>query len=139
MVEVVLLRVQVRPGWPRRFMAAFARVLLAEQFLVRRGGPLGRAFRRWVNARLEPVLRAEEMYTESLFLDREDGDLYLLWYMEATDMEGVYEGFLESDRSLTDVAGVVGGWLFERPERILAPDVDSDYPLLLHAWNPGRP
>ena len=59
--------------------------------------------------------------------------------MEAEDMATVYEGFMESDHSITDTAGRVAGWLFEDPERILSPDVSSDYPLLAHAWHPDRP
>lgn len=139
MVDVVLLKVGIRSGLPRLFAEAFVRILLAEQFVIRRGGPLGRALRRRLNAALEPILVEEGMHTESIFLDRDDGELSLLWYMEAEGMEGVYEGFLESDHAVTDVAGRVGGWLFEEPERILSPDVDSDYPLLAHAWNPDRP
>jgi hypothetical protein len=139
MVDVVLLRLRIRPGLPRLFAEAFVRLLLAEQFVMRRGGPFGRALRRWLNAELEPILAEEGMHTESVFLEHDDGELALLWYMESEGMEGVYEGFLESDHAMTDVAGRIGGWLFEEPERILSPDVESDYPLLAHAWNPDRP
>jgi hypothetical protein len=136
MVEVVLLRLTVAPGWPRRFMEAFVRVLRAEQFLMRRG-VVGAAFRRWLNRRLEPILAAEGMYTESVFLEREDGELRLLWYMEAEEMARVYEAFEESDHALTN--GRIVEWLLERPEKVLATDVESDYPLLAHAWGPDRP
>lgn len=139
MVDVVLLRIRVTPGRPQKLAEAFVRILLAEQFVMRRGGPVGNAFRQWFNDQFEPVLAAEGMYTESVFLDRDDGDLYLFWYMEAADMEGVYEGFVESDDPVTDIAGRIGGWLFEEPERVLTPDVESDYPLLVHAWHPDRP
>lgn len=139
MVEIVLLRMRVASGWPRRFVQILVRVLLAEQFIMRRGGVVGDAFRRLVNERLEPVLAEEAMYTESIFLDRRDGDLSLLWYMEAESMEAAYEGFVSSDHAVTDVAGRVAGWLFEDPERILSPNASSDYPLLAHAWHPDRP
>ena len=139
MVDVVLLRMKVTSGWPRFVMALFVRILLLEQFVMRRGGVVGDALRRWLNEQFEPVLVEEEMYTESVFLDRRDGELYLLWYMEAEDTATVYEGFVSSDHSVTDVAGGVAGRLFEDPERILSPDVSSDYPLLAHAWHPDRP
>lgn len=54
-------------------------------------------------------------------------------------MATVYEGFASSDHAVTDFAGGVAGWLLEEPERILSPDVTSDYPLLVHAWHPERP
>lgn len=137
MVDVVLLRLEVTSGWPQRFMEVFVRILLAEQFMIQHGGAIGTAFRQWLNDQLEPILVEEDMHTESVFLDREDGDLYLLWYMEADNMTQVYEAFDESDHMLTD--GGVAGWLLECPEKILTTDVESDYPLLAHAWHPNRP
>lgn len=137
MVDVVLLRLRVTPGWPRRFMELFVRILRAEQFVMRRGGRLGNAFRQWLNARIEPILDEEGMHTESVFLDREDGDLRLLWYMEAEDMAGVYEAFEESESALAQ--GGVVRWLLEEPDEILSADVEGDYPLLAHAWHPDRP
>ncbi|MDL5360940.1 DUF6176 family protein [Halalkalicoccus sp. NIPERK01] len=136
MVDVVLLRLRVTPGWPRRVMELFVRILRAEQFVMRRGR-LGAAFRRWLNAQLEPILDEEGMHTESVFLDQEGGDLQLLWYMEAESMKGVYEAFEESESALTE--GRVAEWLLEAPEKILTTDVESDYPLLAHAWHPDRP
>lgn len=137
MVDVVLLRLQVTPGWPRRFMELFARILRLEQFVMQRGGAVGTVFREWLNGQLEPVLSKEDMHTESVFLDRDDEQLYLLWYMEAEDMAHVYEAFDASDHALTD--GAVVGWWLEQPEKILTTDVESDYPLLTHAWHPNRP
>lgn len=137
MVDVVLLRLKVTPGWPRRFMEVVVRILLLEQFVMQRGGAVGNAFREWLNEQLEPVLADEDMHTESVFLDREDGKLYLLWYMEAEDMVHVYEAFDESDHALTN--GGVVGWLLEHPEKILTTNVESDYLLLAHAWHPNRP
>ncbi len=59
--------------------------------------------------------------------------------MEAEDLAGAYEGFLESDHALTDVSGRLVDWLFEDAERIMTPEMDSDYPLLVHAWLTDRP
>lgn len=130
---------KVASGWPRRLSEAFVRVLLAEQFVMHHGGATGSALRRWLNRQLEPILTEEGMYTETLFLDREDGDLYVLWYMEAEDVAGVYEEFLASNHPLTDVADRAAGRLFEDAEKVLTTDVESDCPLLAHAWNPNRP
>jgi hypothetical protein len=137
MVDVVLLRLRVASGWPRRVMELFVRVLRVEQIVMQRGGAIGTAFRQWLNRQLEPVLAEEGMHTESAFLDREEGELHLLWYMEAEDVARVYEAFEESDRAVTD--GRVVDWLLERPEKVLTTDVESDYPLLIHAWHPDRP
>lgn len=109
-------------------MELFVRVLLLEQFLMQHGGVVGDAFRRWLNKQLEPVLLEEEMYTESIFLNRRDGGLYLLRYMEAENMEAVYDGFVSSDCSVTELAGRVAGRLFEDTEEIRSPNVSSDYP-----------
>ncbi len=66
------------------------------------GGMIGDAFRDWLNAQLEPILTVEGMYTESAFLCRDDGNLCLLWYMEAEDIGPVYKAFETSDHPLTN-------------------------------------
>ena len=139
MVEVVLLRLRVSPRLPRLVAELFVRLLRLEQLIMRRGGLIGRWFRGALNRSLKPILREEGMYTESLFLAREDGELHVLWYMEAQDVGHVYEAFEASDHGLTDVAARVGPWLFENPEEIHTSEVDADYALLAHAWNPARP
>ena len=113
MVEVVLLRLRVSSGLPRLVAELFVRLLRLEQLIMSRGGRIGRWFREALNRSLEPILREEGMYTESLFLAREDGELDVLWYMEAEDVGHVYEAFEASDHGLTDVAARMGQWLFE--------------------------
>lgn len=137
MVDIVLLRLVVRSGWPQRVMELLIRVFALEQFLMQEGGGIGDAFRSWMNARLEPILADEGMYTESVFLSREHGEICLFWYMEAEDIGAVYEAFEVSNHSLTN--GRIAGWFFDDPEKILTTEVESDYRLLLHAWNPDRP
>lgn len=137
MVDIVLLRLAVRSGWPQRVMELLIRVFALEQFIMREGGGIGDTFRSWMNAQLEPILTDEGMYTESVFLSRENGEICLLWYMEAEDIGGVYEAFEASDHSLTN--GRIAAWFFDDPEKILTTEVESDYRLLLHAWNPDRP
>lgn len=118
-------------------MEFLVRVFAVEQLVMQKGGTIGDAFRNWLNAQLEPILTNEQMYTESAFLCRENGDLCLLWYMEAEDIRAVYEAFETSDHTLTN--GRIMGWFFENPEKILTTDVESDYQLLLRAWSPNRP
>jgi hypothetical protein len=137
-MEVVLLRLTVRRGLPRLFGELFVRVLLAEQSIIRRGGLLGRGLRRLLNESVESVLREEGMYTESAFLDRSDGKISVLWYMETEDVGYVYEAFLDSEHAATNGERFLR-WLFCEPDRILSTDVEGDFPLLLHAWNPDRP
>lgn len=82
------------------------------------------------------LLGREGMHTESLFVEELDGTDYLLWYMEATDVEQVIEVYEsatdevveESDRLFEDalVGGVEEGAVSE-PE------------LLVHAIGPDRP
>lgn len=133
------MRVTVRPGLPTIAAEPFVRLLREEQFVMRKGGPIGEGSRRRLDAALEPILTEEGTSAESIFLDRRDGDLSLLRYVEAEEMAGVYGGFVESERGMTDVAARIGGWLFEEPERLSGRNVESDYDLLAHAWNPGRP
>ena len=137
-MEVVLLRLTVRQGLQRLVAELFVRVFLLEQAIIRRGGPLGRGLRRLLNEGVESVLREEEMYTESAFLDRSGDRLSVLWYMEAEDVGYVYEAFVDSDHAATKGERFLR-WLFEEPDRILSTDVEGDYPLLVHAWNPDRP
>ena len=137
MVDIVLLRLAVRSGWPQRVMELLIRVFALEQFVMQEGGVIGDTFRSWMNAQLEPILADEGMYTESAFLSRKDGEICLFWYMEAEDIGAVYEAFEASDHSLTN--GRVVGWFFDNSEKILTTEVESDYRLLLHAWNPDRP
>ncbi|MFC6904628.1 DUF6176 family protein [Halalkalicoccus tibetensis] len=137
MVDVVLLRLRVRSGWPRLVMGLLVRIFRLEQRIMNEGGTIGETFRNWVNAQFEPILVNEGMYTESAFLGREDDDICLFWYMEADDVEAVYEAFDASDHPVTSERAI--GWFFENPEKVLTADVESDYPLLLHAWHPDRP
>ncbi|WP_331235332.1 DUF6176 family protein [Natronorarus salvus] len=137
-MEVVLLRLTVRRGLPRLVAELFVRVFLAEQAIMRRGGALGRGLRGLLNESVESVLREEGMYTESAFLDRSGDRLSVLWYMEAEDVGYVYEAFIDSDHAATRGERFLQ-WLFEEPDRILSTDVESEYPLLLHAWNRERP
>jgi hypothetical protein len=139
MVEIVLLRMKVKPGISEWFVNGLARIMMAEQKLMAEGGAVGRALRRWLNESVEPILKGERMYTESLFLERNDDDLFLLCYMEAESMAGIWEGYLDSGHPITWISEWVMERIFEEPEKLLTPDVESDYPLLVHAWGPDRP
>ncbi|MFC6906860.1 hypothetical protein [Halalkalicoccus tibetensis] len=63
MVDIVLLRLAVRSGWPQRVMELLIRVFALEQFIMQEGGGIGDAFRNWMNAQFTPVLVDEGIYT----------------------------------------------------------------------------
>jgi hypothetical protein len=81
------------------------------------------------------LLGREGMHTESLFVEEVDGTDYLLWYMEAEDVERAIEVYetatddvvVESDGLFADA--LVGG--FE--------GAVSEGDLLIHAVGPDRP
>jgi hypothetical protein len=86
-------------------------------------------------AKILDLLEREGMYTESLFVEEVDGTDYLLWYMEAEDVERVIEVYEtatddvveESDGLFEDA--LVGG--FE--------GAVSEPELQMHAVGPDRP
>lgn len=125
--DVVLLRIAVRSGWPAWLLAAFVR-------LRRRLADVG-----WVKQRADaatrPVLEAEQMYTESIFVDGTD----LLWYMETADYAEAAEAYQTSDSRLARVSEEVLSRVFEHPEVLGDPEPSSDYRLLAHAVSPDRP
>jgi hypothetical protein len=130
--DVVLLRAVVRPGLPERVFDALAAV----RRRLDPDGPVERALRSWV----EPVLDAEGMYTESLFLDRSGERYEVFWYMEAAEFERVNEAYAASEHPLTDGSERALGFLFEDAGRLFdATEDGGDFDLLVHAWHPDRP
>jgi len=92
----------------------------------------------WVRDETDTV-EEEAMYTESLLLESADGRQVLHYYMETEDMDQLYEAFYESD----DWEARLSEWLFRRvlanPEVFLAPPLETDCEVLLHAVDPRRP
>ena len=81
------------------------------------------------------LLRREGMYTESLFVEEVDGTEYLIWYMEAEDVDRVVEVYeAATDDVVRESEGVF--------EEALVGGFDgavSEGELLLHAVGPDRP
>lgn len=130
--DVVLIRARVRPGWVTRFVRALAG--LTDR--LDDDGWVERKFEDWT----EPVLEEEGMWTESLFLERTDGDCSLLWYMEAEDMKRVGEAYYETSNLVARISEVVLGRILEDPATVLDdPVTRSDFDLLAHAVASDRP
>ena len=130
--DVVLLRLRVAPGLGELFVRALAGATgrLDDE------GRIERAFDDWT----EPVLEDEGMLTETVFLERTEGDYYLCWYMEAEDTDEVYEAYFGTSNRVARISEHVVGWILENPRRVLQNPVESsDHELLAHAVSPDRP
>ncbi|MFC6824310.1 DUF6176 family protein [Halopelagius fulvigenes] len=76
------------------------------------------------------TLRYEGMISEAAFLERTDSDDYLVYYMEAEDIDGVYEAFRSSPYEIDREHG-------EILDEVLADDQPKrDIELLYHLVNP---
>jgi hypothetical protein len=127
--DVVPLRLTIRPGLGSLFACALAGLIERTP--------------AWLEAKFEAasldVLEDEEMYTETLLLERTGDGYDLWWYMEADNMEQVGEAYYETDNRVARVSEHVLGWVLERPEHALAhPTQASDFELLAHAVDGGR-
>jgi hypothetical protein len=79
------------------------------------------------------TLKHEGMHSEAAFLQRtEDGD-FLVYYMEADDMDHVFEAYKQSDHEIDHEHREVLEDVLEDGS-----DVDN-YELLYHLTNPDRP
>ncbi|WP_436932211.1 DUF6176 family protein [Halosimplex halobium] len=80
----------------------------------------------------EATLRDEGMLTESAFLERTDDGPHLVYYMEAEDIERVWDQYEDSDHDI------------DREHKQVMSDVlpdgrdVGDYELLYHLTNPDR-
>lgn len=89
----------------------------------------------------EWVLQTEGLYTESLFLKRTDDGDFVLWYMEADDINQFYDGFeraFESQHPLAIAAEKFIRTVFEEPEKALTGN-EGNHELVIHGRNPERP
>lgn len=131
-VEVVLLRLSVRPGLAERLARGLARVMN----LFDDDGRVEGAFEEWS----EPVLEDEGMYTETVYLDEGDHGQELLWYMEARSMDRVLEAYFETDNLVARVSEIVLNRLLVEPERMFEdPAERAGAEWLVHAVDPDRP
>ncbi len=130
-VDVDLVRLRLRPGLSERLADQFAglsrRVADGDLEL----GPI----ETWSAEMLE----AENMYTESVVLERAADGYALLGYMEAEGMAQVYDAYYGTSNPVARLSEVVLGRVLEEPERILEYPLGTDVELLAHAVAPNRP
>jgi predicted thioredoxin/glutaredoxin len=79
------------------------------------------------------TLRHEGVYTETAFLERIDGELYLTYYMETERVEAVYEAFEHSEFDIDAEHEEVMREVLESGENV------ADAEVLYHQVNPDRP
>ncbi|WP_290819146.1 hypothetical protein [Halovivax sp.] len=99
------------------------------------GGWIERSVSGWEEA----ILRAEGMYTETIFVAREPDRLRLLQYMEADSFERVYRAYSDTWNPMVRATEFALRRLLERPERFLEGPVPVENELLVHAVGPRRP
>ncbi|WP_247002064.1 DUF6176 family protein [Halosolutus gelatinilyticus] len=130
-VDVELVRTRLESGFPERFADWFAelsrRVVAGDLDLDR------------VQSWSAEMLDAEEMYTESIFLERGADGYAALQYMEARDMRQVYDAYYATWNPVARLSELLLGRLLEEPSRILQYPFGSDIEPLAHAIAPDRP
>ncbi|WP_415381363.1 DUF6176 family protein [Halosimplex sp. TS25] len=78
------------------------------------------------------TLRDEGMKTESAFLERTDDGPHLVYYMEAEDIERVWDQFEDSDHDIDEEHKEVMREVLEDGQDV------GEYELLYHVTNPDR-
>ena len=130
-VDVDLVRMRLRPGIPERLADGFAglsrRVADGDLEL----GPI----ETWS----AEMLDAENMYTESVFLERRADGSALFGYMECEEMARVYDAYYDTGNPVARGSELVLGRLLEEPGTILEYPLETDVELLAHAVAPDRP
>ncbi|NKE34642.1 hypothetical protein GWG54_02185 [Natronococcus sp. JC468] len=130
-VDVDLVQLHLKPGLAERladrFVGLSRRVAAGEIEL----GPI----ERWSGAMLE----AEEMYTESIVLERRPGGYALCGYMETEAMAGVYDAYYDTRNPVARASEVVLGRVLEEPAGILEYPLGTGLETLAHAVDPDRP
>ncbi|ELY64302.1 hypothetical protein [Natronococcus jeotgali] len=130
-VDVDLVGLHLKPGLAERLADRFAglsrRVAAGDLEL----GPI----ERWSGAMLE----AENMYTESILLERRPEGYVLCGYMETEAMAGVYDAYYDTRNPVARASEVVLGRVLEEPRQILEYPLGTGLETLAHAVDPDRP
>ncbi|ELY59145.1 hypothetical protein C491_07386 [Natronococcus amylolyticus DSM 10524] len=130
-VDVDLVQLHLKPGLAERLADRFAglsrRVTAGELEL----GPV----ERWSGAMLE----AENMYTESIVLERRPDGYVLCGYMETEAMGGVYDAYYDTWNPVARLSELVFGRVLEEPAQILEYPLGTGLEVLAHAVDPNRP
>ena len=101
---------------------------------LKRIGPV----QRWARDQTD-TLEEEAMYTESLLFDPTGPAPVVRYYMETEDMDRLYEAYDASDNWEVRVSDWLFRRLFEDPREFLAPPLETDCEVLVHAVDPDRP
>lgn len=130
-VDVALVSVWVNSGVPERLANWFAG--LAHRF---KAGELELGpIETWSTEMID----MENMYTESIFLERSANGYELLIYMEADEMQQVYDAYYDTWNPVARVSEIVLGWTLRDASPILDYPLETDYILLAHAVASNRP
>lgn len=129
--DVELVRMDLESGFPERLADWFAglsrRAIDGELKLDR------------TEAWSIEMLEAEDMFTESIFLERRVDGYSLVQYMETAEMAGVYDAYYDTWNPVARASDLVLGCVLEDPDVILSYPLDTDVELLAHATDPDRP
>lgn len=85
------------------------------------------------------MIDMENMYTETLFLERSATGHELLSYMEADEMQQVYDAYYDTWNLVARVSEIALNWALRDPSPILDYPLETDFELLAHAVTPNRP
>ncbi|ELY91805.1 hypothetical protein [Natrialba taiwanensis] len=85
------------------------------------------------------MIDMENMYTETLFLERSATGYELLSYMEADEIQRVYDAYYDTWNPVARVSEIALNWALRDPSPILDYPLKTDFELLAHAITPNRP
>ncbi|WP_132058166.1 DUF6176 family protein [Halorussus amylolyticus] len=79
------------------------------------------------------IWEGESLHTLSLFIERTDDADYLVWYIEADDIDQLIEFRQNSTHPLHDIEDEMMAAVLEGPESV------TEYEPVFHGVNPNRP
>ncbi len=130
-VDVALVSVWLNSGIPERLANWFT--TLAHRF---KAGELSLGpIETWSTEMID----MENMYTESVFLDRSAEGYELLIYMEADEMQQVYDAYYNTWNPVARGSEIILDWALKDASPILDYPLETDFELLAHAVAPNRP
>jgi hypothetical protein len=117
MAEIFLRKQQIQPGKTDELKSKLNDLRAAAE-----GDPAG----------VQSIWEAETLRTLSLFIESTEQGDYLLWYIEADDMEQLIQARAESSHPIHDLEDEL------MAETLVSPEDVGDTEPLLHAIHPGR-
>lgn len=113
MTEVQLVRQRIRPGKTDQLRAWFAELERREEEVIR-------------------TLESERAWTETVFIDATETGDSLYYYLEAEDLDTVFDAFEHSEYDIDEQHRRV-------LEECLVDGASEDLEPLFHVYNPNRP